>query len=242
MYLVFIDGSGNTGMDLAHPTSTAYYLVALAVHGSCARALEDAATELLVRRFGEGCRRAGWECKGSDLYRGQGPCAGMAPAERVALYGELLALLAEHGAEIIWIGIDKPRLAARYTNPMHPHKLAFIYLMEDIERLLRERRTCGLIVSDEEKEMESQVLEDLSRYKEMGTSFGHSPLDLRCIVDNVHWVKSHNSRLMQLADICAYLCQRQSRDRGKTSATAQAVQRLWESVCPQVWRGRMWPR
>jgi Protein of unknown function (DUF3800) len=242
MYLVFIDGSGNTGMDLAHPTSTAYYLVALAVHGKHARALEDAATELLVRHFGEECRRPGFECKGSDLYRGSGPCAGMSPAARVELYGELLALLTTHQASVGWVAIDKVRLARRYATPMHPHKLAFIYLMEQIERFLRARHEYGLIVSDEEKAVESQVMEDLWRYKEMGTSFGYSPMDLTCIVDNVHWVKSHNSRLMQLADLCAYLCQREARDRGKTSATALAVQRLWESVVPRIWSGRVWPR
>jgi hypothetical protein len=241
MYLVFIDGSGNTGMHLSHPTSTAYYMVALAVHGKYARPLEDAATELLAARFGDDCRRVGFECKGSDLYRGQGPCARMAPADRVALYGDLLALLTAHHASVIWIGIDKARLAARYATPMHPHKLAFIFLVEQIERFLRSRHDYGLIVSDEEKEVESQVVEDLHRYKEMGTSFGYKPVDLTCIVDNVHWVKSHNSRLMQLADLCAYVCQRQARDRGKTSATALAVMRLWESVCPRIWSGRVWP-
>lgn len=242
MYLVFIDGSGNTGMDLAHPTSTAYYLVALAVDGRDARALEDAATELLVRHFGEECRRAGFECKGSDLYRGEGPCARMSPGDRVALYGELLALLSKHHAWISWVAIDKVRLARRYATPMHPHKLAFIYLVEQIERFLRSRRDFGLIVSDEEKEVESQVVEDLWRYKEMGTSFGFNPMDLTCIVDNVHWVKSHNSRLMQLADLCAYLCQRQARDQGKTSKAALTVKRLWESVSARVWSGRVWPK
>jgi Protein of unknown function (DUF3800) len=242
MYLAFIDGSGNTGMDLDHPTSTEYHLVALMVHGDCARALEDAATGLLARHFGEACRDPGFECKGSDLYRGQGPCTRMAPADRVALYGELLDLLAQHHAWVTWAGIDKARLARRYASPMHPHKLAFIYLVEQVERFLRKRRSFGLLVSDEEKGMERQVIEDLSRYKEMGTSFGHSPMDLRCIVDNVHWVKSHNSRLMQLADLCAYLCQRQSRDRGKTTAAALAVRQLWNRVTPRVWCGKLWPR
>jgi len=124
---------------------------------------------------------------------------------------------------------------------MHPHKLAFTYLVEAVERFLRSRREFGLLVSDEEKEVEQQVIEDLSRYKETGTSFGHTTLDLRSIVDNVHWVKSHNSRLLQLSDCCAYLCQRHHRDRGKTTQTARAVQGLWEGVAGRVWRGKMWP-
>jgi hypothetical protein len=241
MYLVFLDGSGNTGLNLSHPTSTVYLLMALAVHGRAARGLEDAMTAVLERRFGAESRAPRFECKGSDLYRGQGPCAALPPAERVAIYAELVGLLAKHGAELIWVAIDKPRLAARYPNPMHPHKLAFIYLAEEVERFLRRRREFGLLVSDEEKDVEQQLMEDLSRYKEAGTSFGYRAEDLRHVVDNVHWVKSHNSRLLQLSDCCAYLCQRYHRDRGKTSKTARAVQELWEGVAERVWRGRVWP-
>jgi hypothetical protein len=240
MYLVFLDGSGNTGLNLSHPTSTVYLLMALAVHGRAARGLEDAMTAVLERRFGPESRAPRFECKGSDLYRGQGPCAALPPAERVAIYAELMGLLAKHGAELIWVAIDKQRLAARYPHPMHPHKLAFI-LAEEVERFLRRRREFGLLVSDEEKEVEQQLMEDLSRYKEAGTSFGYRAEDLHHVVDNVHWVKSHNSRLLQLSDCCAYLCQRYHRDRGKTSATARAVQELWEGVAGRVWRGRVWP-
>lgn len=59
MFLVFIDGSGNTGMDLDHPTSPAYFLVGLAVHGRHARAFEDDATAVLARYFGDDCKRPG---------------------------------------------------------------------------------------------------------------------------------------------------------------------------------------
>ena len=215
--------------------------MALAVDSRSARAMEDAVTAVLARRFGEASRARGFECKGSDLYRGEGPCAALPPAERVSIYAELMGLLERYGGELIWVAIDKPRLAAKYSTPMHPHKLAFIYLVEAVERFLRSRREAGLLVSDEEKEVEQQVIEDLSRYKETGTSFGHTTLDLRCIVDNVHWVKSHNSRLLQLCDCCAYLCQRYHRDRSKTTATARAVQELWEGVAGRVWRGRIWP-
>lgn len=120
-------------------------------------------------------------------------------------------------------------------------RLAFLYLAEDVERFLRDRREYGLLVSDEEKSIEQQVIEDLPRYKELGTSFGHKPIDLTRIVDNVHWVRSHNSRLLQLADCCVYLCRRYGRDRDKTTASAREIQRLWKVVEPRVWHGRVWP-
>lgn len=57
MYLVFLDGSGNTGLNLTHPTSTTYLLMGLAVHGNRIRALEDemGAVHGLPLRAGEPC-------------------------------------------------------------------------------------------------------------------------------------------------------------------------------------------
>lgn len=241
MYLIFMDGAGNTGADLTHPTSTVHYLLGLAVPSDNARALEDAVSEVLSSRFAAASRVPGFECKGSDLYRGEGPCARMAPEHRLALYGELAALVARFDVEVIWRGIDKRALAAQYARPMHPHRLAFLYFAEAAERFLRERKHFGLLISDEEKSVEQQVIEDLPRYKELGTGFGHSPIDLTRIIDNVHWVKSHNSRLLQLADNCTFLCQRHHRDIGKTTRQAAAIHALWRVVGQCVWSGKIWP-
>jgi hypothetical protein len=124
---------------------------------------------------------------------------------------------------------------------MHPHTLAFLYTVEAIERFLRDEEEYGLLISDEEKSVEQQTIEDLPRYKELGTAFGYKPIDLTTIVDNVHWVKSHNSRLLQLTDNCVYLCQRFVRDEHKASVQARAVHKLWAIVSPQVVNGRIWP-
>lgn len=241
MYLIYMDGSGNTGDDLTHPILTIHYILGLVIPGHQARALEDAVTAVLEQRFGPACRAPGFECKGSDMFRGEGPCAAMSPTDRLALYEDLLKLIPAHNIEIIWHGIDKPRLAKRYANPMHPHKLAFLFFAEDAQRLLDARKEFGLLVSDEEKSVEQQVIEDLPRYKQLGTLFGYKPVDLTRIVDNVHWVRSHHSRLLQLADICTYLCQRNQRDANKKTPSALGVQRLWGMISPQVWRGRIWP-
>jgi hypothetical protein len=89
--------------------------------------------------------------------------------------------------------------------------------------------------------VESQFVEDLTRYKDTGTEFGYRTLELTRAVDNVHWVKSHHSRLLQLADCCAYLCQRQHRDVASDSASARAVRELWRGLGPCLWNGRVWP-
>jgi hypothetical protein len=85
------------------------------------------------------------------------------------------------------------------------------------------------------------LIEDLPRYRTLGAGFGYRPIDLTRIVDNVHWVKSHNSRLLQLADNCTFLCQRYHRDIGKSTRQAEAVRALWRVVEEAVWSGKIWP-
>ena len=63
-----------------------------------------------------------------------------------------------------------------------------------------------------------------SRYKQLGTGYCRSTF-----------------RLLQVADDCAFLCQRYQRDKDKNTQQALAVKRLWATVEKQVWRGRVWP-
>jgi hypothetical protein len=241
MYLIYLDGTGNTGARLDHPTNTVHYIVGLAVPGGAARALENDVAGVLRDAFGDAIDETAFECKGSDMYRGEGPCERMSVDQRLLLYKRLMLLVPKHEVGVIWRGINKPGLADKYVRPRHPHTLAFLYFAEAVERFLRRKKEFGLLISDEEKSVEQQVIEDLPRYKDLGTGFGYKPLNLTRIVDNVHWVKSHNSRLLQLTDNVTYLCQRSHRDVGKVSRTARAVHELWGIVKSEVRDGRIWP-
>lgn len=184
MYLVFLDGSGNTGLNLTHPTSTTYLLMGLAVHGNRIRALEDEMGAVHGSHFGPASHAPDFECKGSDLYRGPGSLRGHG-----ARRAHRALRRAGPAPRPPWRAADlggdrQPRLAARYREPIHPHKLAFIFMAEQVESFLQGQREFGLIASDEE-DVEQQPVEDLRRYKEAGTPFVREPLGLRRIADNV---------------------------------------------------------
>ena len=61
MYLVFLDGSGNTGLNLTQPTSPLYLLMGLAADGT---PLEDAMTRILAARFGAASAASSTTCTG----------------------------------------------------------------------------------------------------------------------------------------------------------------------------------
>ncbi|MCJ2074485.1 DUF3800 domain-containing protein [Methylobacterium sp. E-016] len=62
----------------------------------------------------------------------------------------------------------------------------------------------GLLVADENKEIEQRLIDDLELYKRGGTSIGWRPTYIGSIVDSIHFVQSANNRLIQCVDLVAY--------------------------------------
>lgn len=265
MYLFYIDESGNTGADLANTVEPIHWLVAIGMDEHCAQRSEQEIMSIADRYFGGRAREADFEIHGSELFNGRGEARALTPAERVALYDEILAVVPRCGGKV-WIhGINKPLLAERarqkgYT-PDHPYKLCFMYLVEAIDRWLAERQPqpsllddampgpLGLLVSDEQDEMERTLVSGLARWRQWGTDHGYRARHVKYLVDTVHYVKSQDSWLIQLADCVSYIRNRHQKALVKhayvTSAfntSEQAVERLWRTHClPAVIHQRTWP-
>jgi len=264
MHLFYVDESGNTGANLDTPDQPVHWIVAIGVTPVALKAIEADMLALALRTFRSRARAADFEFHGSHIFRGNGDCAGVAPADRVRLYDELLSLVGKHDCKLFIQGIDKARHKARAAAhgyvPWHPHRLGFMYLLERIDEWLEEEQPeptlfgepaaslYGLIVADEQKEVDRDIVQRFAFWREAGTDFG-SYRELRYLIDTVHYVPSHDSWLIQLADCVAYLRNRVDRLRRAkgsnrttyTSAEA-AVDRLWRDYCqPKVVREYLWP-
>lgn len=64
------------------------------------------------------------------------------------VYGECLDLLTKHRLSFAYARCDKQALR-RYTNPMHPHEIAFWLALERIGLTFKNRNSLGFIVADE---------------------------------------------------------------------------------------------
>ena len=63
----------------------------------------------------------------------------------------------------------------------------------------------GLVVADEEQERSDDIILDFKKYKRQGTGFcTYKSVDLTRIIDNIHFVKSHDSWPLQLTDVVLY--------------------------------------
>jgi len=84
---------------------------------------------------------------------------------------------------------------------------AFMFFIERVEGFLVSRKQPGILIGDRENDKVSGVFaESLSHYRENGTSYQFG-MELKHLIDTVHFTDSHHSRMLQLADVYAWLLQ-----------------------------------
>ncbi len=103
-------------------------------------------------------------------------------------------------------GIDKHKHSTKYTHPYPPHNVAFMYLLEKLDKFLFEQKSKGLLIMDNAGSKSQNLINDCRLYRESGTAFGHFRKEsIDNIIDNVLYVDSQNSLYVQLADVISYI-------------------------------------
>lgn len=264
MYLFYIDESGNTGSNLTDPDHPVHWLVAVGVEETQIPHLEDSLSDLAEEVCGYlTARDPRFEFHGSKIFHGGSHFSDLSPQERVDLYRSVIRLLEEFELPVWVRGIHKQRHHDRAENygydPDHPHQLGFMYLVESIDRWLLSQQPdedesdlYGLLVADEQKGIERDIIHRFPRWREHGTDHGYKPREIEYLVDTVHTVPSHDSWMIQLADCVAYIRNREYRGRREDDgsfvpredldASGEAVREIYGDICaPQVHEHRLWP-
>ena len=144
----------------------------------------------------------------------------------------LRALLAEHTGEQLRL-LDR----ALALEPSHAEAL-----LERINRYLVEEEDTGVLIGDRENEVISgKFSEKVSHYREWGTRFAYGT-ELTNLVDTVHFTHSHHSRMLQLADLHAWLrqlCAAGPMDKWHRREVLDHVQKLPD--CMHANRYKHWP-
>lgn len=217
MKLIYIDESGNTGLK-KDPDQPLHLIAAVIVDEAQVRPVEIALERLVERLFPSLCDLPDFELHGAELFKGEGLFKGIAPDTRVSAVNEVLDVLRAHDVRVGWAAVDKMQL----FSARHPHQVAFLLLMEKLESYLQTAGALGLIIADENKEVEQKLIDDLKRFKRNNTGFGWKPMNISRVVDSVHFVRSHNNQLIQCADLVAYFSLRARRVRRMVDERARA--------------------
>jgi hypothetical protein len=182
-----------------------------------------------------------FEFHGQEIWQGTHHWAGKAPADLIAAYEHALQLLNVCDIEISHACIDKARLHTKYNGAAddNAYRLALQFLLEKLDRNVGSLK---VLVADEQREQELKAIAMVADMQQWGA--GEVPgRPLTTVIDSLHFVRSHASPGVQMADLAAYVIQRRrlvqpEHHPDAEAAMARMMQLLWDHT--PTWRDT-WP-
>lgn len=254
-----MDESGNTGTKV-DPAQPVHLIGCLLVEDVAVRPFEEALDAVAAKHFQLQRQQPRFEFHGKELHDGKGLFKGVPVETRLAAAQEIIDAAQAHATAWGYAGVDKVKSNAAD----HPHRIAFTLLVEGLQDWLRKQNALGLIIADENHEVSQQLIDDFAIFKEFATKWGYRRVPVTNIVDSVHFVQSHNNRIIQACDVITYIylkahrlfiAKRTAFDQSgaseeqwpawraqNTTASERATMNLGERIDQITWfRRKIWP-
>jgi hypothetical protein len=161
--------------------------------------IEKQMTELAFELFRSRELTRETEFHADSIYRAKDNFRGKTMAERASILGRLSKFIGDNQyVSKVFAAID----SAKIYNPDQAAEFAFAHFVERVQLCVYDK-PCVLIGDQDDAETRNMV-RDFAQYRSKGTPWAHG-IDIKTVVDTVHFSKSHHSRLIQLADVYAWL-------------------------------------
>ncbi len=210
MHLIYLDESGNTGVDLNEPKQPVFVLGALLVPEGEWLPLETALTAL-VERFVPAPRPIGFELHATELINPRGHFRQFPVQQRLDFFREILQVAAQHQLRFVYRAIVKKRFARWLENTfgpgvlINPHVAAFSLVAQVIQEHLKSLpgSPLGIFISDDNREVAPDVEKSIRILRR-----DSSTLRLGQIIEKGFFIDSRTSLPLQLCDLCTYAARR----------------------------------
>lgn len=205
MHLIYLDESGNTGLNLNDSVQPIFVLAALVVPEERWMGLEQELLSLIETYF-PAPRPVGFEIHAKDIRNGSGYFRAIPVGHRVAFRDACLDIAGKYELKVIYRAINKKRFA-RWTHEkfgagiaFNPHVFAFPLVARVIDDYLASHPESprGIFISDENREIIADVEKAISLLRVYTGS-----LRLGRIVEKGFFIDSSKSVILQLCDLCA---------------------------------------
>jgi len=205
MHLGYLDESGKSGpKDFDQPW---YVLCGLIIHETQWQPME-AALNAEIDRLIPPPRPDTWELHMAHIHHRKGFFAGMPATTRFGLVDAVFDVLDRFGAKLIIVGVDKKAHDGKYRFPEPVEDVAYRLMLERFNTYVgRQTDKLGVVVCDEQKEVERATRKAHSRYRRIGT--GMAVIDH--VIETPFFTPSHWSRMLQMIDVVAYYAARRLR-------------------------------
>jgi hypothetical protein len=189
--------------------------------GEAVAAAEQELTQIVEQAMVDGACVWEAELHGVEVFHQTGQWAQSSIPQSIAVFDAALGVLAKYDIEVIARGADLPAFRKSYGDG-DPFIWIFSNLLERLDERLDARSDYGLVIADQQNEYRERLQSDLTHAKRQGTG-GYRSSKLPRIVDTAHFVDSKRSRMIQLADMCAFVARRRSTRRVEPVAQVEVL-------------------
>lgn len=138
---------------------------------------------------------------------------------RISIIGRIACILSRKDVQLIDIQVNCSHLSPNQK----PDEIAFMYLCERANDLVRAQQSIGMLIGDRESDqVAARYATTLSSYRAKGTNFAYGR-EIKNLVDSVHFTRAHLSRFLQLADVYVWLLQFRNRNHGSEDLRHKAL-------------------
>lgn len=214
-----------------------YWLGGIMVDARLVAALETQVNELSKECYGTALLEGNTEFRAKDIFHGKCNFKGWDPIKRIEVLQRLIKII-DRPDEIykILIRLEPARMLA--SDPEHK---AFMFFVEQVEAQLRHLSAIGMLVGADKRFLVSASIRELSRDHEDGREFQfEQPIDR--LSDTVRFTHSHQSRMLQLADVYIYaqqMCALYDKSKSATRTQFTNFVRRTKLLVPH--RYKIWP-
>lgn len=203
-----------------------HYHVGLLSDGPGQAAVESGLQAIVDQAFGDGACRWRAELHAVEIFHQTGQWSTSTIAQSIQVFDQALALLEQHGVEVIARGANLDRFRKKYGAASDPFVLEFSNLLERLNERLSARQDYGLVIADQQTEYRDTLQRNLISSRQVGTG-GYRSQKLTRILDAAHFVDSKLSPMTQLADIVAFVMRRRASRTPEHDARLEKVMHRW---------------
>ncbi|MEU6628458.1 DUF3800 domain-containing protein [Streptomyces parvus] len=237
-HLVYIDETGSVGKGAKKQKLLT--LAAVLVHEDKVQALAERFREVAWDHLKH--LPADFELHGNEIWNGTGVWEPFkeSPTKLIEVYEQAIAVLDDLEVNVSHASVHKERLHKRYggTADGNAYLLALQFLLEKIDFGYSGHK---ILIADEQKEHQLRAVKMVADLQDWGAGVvpGHK---LKSVIDSIHFVSSHASPGVQLADLVAYALQRQWNSWDTHPDAKAAIGRITDLIGArtQTWRAA-WP-
>ncbi|HWB34916.1 MAG TPA: DUF3800 domain-containing protein, partial [Rugosimonospora sp.] len=183
-----------------------FTMLALLLDGPAAVALSDELERVATTAAKAYDLTPAVELHGHEIFHGVGAWKGVPVRARVGVFDDVIEVVAAQDVLLIARAMDVLGQRIRYAAPASPYSMVLRHMLERIDECVTKLGEHALVIADE-VDGEARHRADLSMYREVGTA-GYRRRRLSRIVDTLHFAPSRASRLVQAADVLAFLYRR----------------------------------